>query len=124
MDYQAACEYATEEQGLNPALEALEAAGVPVSVDQTGGFCMCVRVQGEDPKIYVWVTASDIEAGLFIASLYRDGLYEDPADYCWECKGEQCYGHNDATDVRPEDLATVCRDLINPPSSPRGEVTA
>src|SRR3974390_3193759 len=50
MDYEAACKRAATDQGLDPVLSLLTGAGVPNSLDQTGGFCMAVHIPwGENP---------------------------------------------------------------------------
>jgi hypothetical protein len=43
-DYAAACEQATTTQGLDLAVQALRAAGLPVYVEQTGGMTMVATV--------------------------------------------------------------------------------
>jgi hypothetical protein len=53
--YELACRHAATDQGLDPALDLLRAAGLPVVVEQTGGFCMVLAVYGEDRR-YVMVT--------------------------------------------------------------------
>lgn len=42
--YSAACARAATAQGLDPIVTALRAAGYPVDVEQTGGFCMVAYV--------------------------------------------------------------------------------
>lgn len=44
MTYQDACDRAATDQGLDPITAALESAGIPRYVDQTGGFCMTVNI--------------------------------------------------------------------------------
>ena len=53
--YDLACRQAATDQGLDPALDALRGAGLPVTVEQTGGFCMVLAVYAEDRR-YVMVT--------------------------------------------------------------------
>jgi hypothetical protein len=54
MGYLAACRRATTAQGLDPVVAAIAAAGIRVSVDQTGGFTMCVRVNlTHDQWLYI-----------------------------------------------------------------------
>lgn len=65
-DYEERCYRAAEGQGLSTPLTRLAGAGYSVTVDQTGGFCMCLRVnatqvpaenrRGIPDTAYVWVT--------------------------------------------------------------------
>lgn len=55
-DYEANCRQATEDQGLTPVVEALKAAGFPVIVEQTGGFCMVATVYASDALSWVGIT--------------------------------------------------------------------
>lgn len=72
LDYAEVCEWHTTEQGLDPIVEALRAAGVPHTVDQTGGFVMCVRVPlCESDSPFLYVIASD-EPGTCFVSMYWD----------------------------------------------------
>jgi hypothetical protein len=57
-DYEAACKRAATEQGLDPVTEALQAAGLPVIIEQTGGMCMVAAVYDHDPERWVWITES------------------------------------------------------------------
>lgn len=63
--YQRACKESTESQGLADVVTALAVAMVPVTVDQTGGFCMCVRV-AHSAERYVYVTRSEIGDGYYV----------------------------------------------------------
>lgn len=63
--YRRACRDATVEQGLECAVVALAAAAVPVTVDQTGGMTMCVRVAASAER-YVYVTRSEIGDGYYV----------------------------------------------------------
>ena len=84
--YAARVEYATENQGLLPITDALARAGVPYTVDQTGGFCMCVNVPlAEGGTPYLYVTASDYDDGTAVVGMY------------WDC-GEANY-HSEGVDV-------------------------
>lgn len=58
-DYDARCAQAVEDQGLGPALAALHAVGIPATVDQTGGFVMCVRVERSRAE-YLYVTTTEL----------------------------------------------------------------
>lgn len=58
--YAEACERATTDQGLDPIVAALTAAGVPAGVDQTGGFCMCASVYAADDRNeYLYITSGE-----------------------------------------------------------------
>ena len=55
--YAEACETYATDQGLDPITRALAAQGIPATVDQTGGFCMCVRVDlVEGGAHWLWLT--------------------------------------------------------------------
>lgn len=54
--YVRACNRATTDQGLDGVVACLRMAGLPVDVDQTGGFTMCVRVQRPNQAGYIYVT--------------------------------------------------------------------
>lgn len=71
-DYDAQCAAAVERQGLTPALDALRAAGVTASADQTGGFTMCVRVE-RSAADYLYVTATEVGPdGTWMVYRYND----------------------------------------------------
>lgn len=53
--YAEACRRAATDQGLDPITARLDAEGIAYDVDQTGGFTMCVRVDGPDGW-YAYVT--------------------------------------------------------------------
>lgn len=46
-EYERTCRIAATEQGLDPIIETLRAAGIPAVVEQTGGFCMVASIYGE-----------------------------------------------------------------------------
>lgn len=118
MDYQEACQRAATQQGLDPATEALTAAGVPNVTEQTGGMCMVVRVQGEDPGVWIYLTGCECDDCLpHYAANDDDGdgqhaylvyLYHGPV-----CDDEGCEGHRLAAHhVDADDLAELCRDAL------------
>lgn len=65
MTYTEACERAATDQNLDPISEELSRHGIPHYIDQTGGFCMVVRVPlSEDGKHYLYMTdAVDYASG-------------------------------------------------------------
>ncbi|MBM3661165.1 MAG: hypothetical protein FJW95_16905 [Actinobacteria bacterium] len=71
--YEEACAFATTRQGLDPIVAAIAAAGIPVTVNQTGGFCMCVRVEHPTAAASVWVTVDQGD--------YNDARYGDDDDW-------------------------------------------
>ena len=81
---------------------------------------MCVRVQGEDWRRYVWITQSetclcvdevcDYSIAHATIATYYDGHYGSDHASCDEC-GEQCYGH-DVKDVGLCYLPTTVRDAL------------
>lgn len=78
MTYEEACVAAATDQGLDPIVAALEAAGVPVSVEQTGGFCMVAYVYGEsDGPVSVGITDAETigsgESGALVCRVTWDG---------------------------------------------------
>jgi hypothetical protein len=70
MDYDEQCKAATTDQGLDPVIEALTAAGIPHALEQTGGFTMAVTV--EAPSGTFAVTKDDG----YMLGHYPDGLWE------------------------------------------------
>lgn len=61
--YAEACRKAATDQGLDPATEALRAAGVEHEVAQTGGFCMVVEIPTGHGEAYLGVTAAAMYDG-------------------------------------------------------------
>ena len=53
-DYYRRCVAAADEQGLYPAVGVLVAAGIPVTLDQTGGMSMVLRAIHPDPTRTTW----------------------------------------------------------------------
>lgn len=88
--YEEACRRAATSQGLDPIRRALEAEGLATHVDQTGGFCMCLRVNSTVLQGgYVWVT-DDTPAGEeheYIVCLY--GPQDEETGYDQEALREQ-----------------------------------
>lgn len=74
MGYAEAVTQATTEQGLDPVIKALEDAGVPVSVEQTGGMVMVV---------YSYVDPDDADTAR-VGVTFEDGYlivgYQDAED--------------------------------------------
>ncbi len=69
IDYERNCREAASRQGLDP-LSELETLGYDYGVDQTGGYCMCGRVDRTDDKPgWVWIT---FESDGFLVIAYRD----------------------------------------------------
>ena len=72
LEYEAACASATRAQGLGEVVVALASALVPVVVDQTGGFTMCVGVYSTTvPGRYLWVTL-DSEPERYLVGRYEN----------------------------------------------------
>src|SRR5262245_20491831 len=74
--YEEACESATYAQNLHRIVVALAAAMVPVTVDQTGGFTMCVRVAPaglDNGATWLWITRTDIGDEGYCVCRYDDG---------------------------------------------------
>lgn len=70
MDYDERCKAATTDQGLDPVIEALTAAGIPHGLEQTGGFTMAVTV--ETPTGTFAITNDDG----YLLGHYPGGLWE------------------------------------------------
>lgn len=73
--YEQRCRDATTAQGLDPIVEVIRDAGIPVSVDQTGGFCMCVRVdlvEGNSQFLWLTVNDGDVYEGDVVIGRYWD----------------------------------------------------
>ena len=76
MTYAEGCAHAATAQGLDPITEALRAAGIPHRVDQTGGFCMVVRVPlTEADTVYLCATAGEV-GGTCDVGMYWDDCPE------------------------------------------------
>ena len=106
MDYGAACDFHATAQGLDPITEALRAAGIPYAVDQTGGFCMLVRVpltEGGDP--YLYVSASEVD-GTCVVGMYWDNCPN------WHSEGEDV-----AYNLPIDHLAHSVRLLVKAPEA-------
>ena len=76
-DYERACAWHAERQGLLPIMDALRHAGIPHTLEQTGGWCMVVAVRGEQPD-YVWVTADGPEGTAFVGWYPTEESAYDP----------------------------------------------
>lgn len=86
MDYDLACNSAATNQGLDPVIAALSAAGIPHDLEQTGGFVMVITVQA--PTGTYAITASETEADQYVLGFYpgttwTTGPHED-IDYADE----------------------------------------
>jgi hypothetical protein len=59
--YTEACDWHATQQGLDPIAAALKAAGIPHTVDQTGGFVMLVHVPLDEGQgqHWLWLSPSD-----------------------------------------------------------------
>lgn len=55
-DYTGACERAAEEQGVAQISRALSEAGIDNTIEQTGGFIMCVFVYDNKQNSYLLIT--------------------------------------------------------------------
>lgn len=95
MSYDEACERAATDQGLDPICDVLRGAGIPHTVDQTGGFTMCVNVPlVEGGTQYLYLTSED--------DLVLIGRY-------WDCLPVYCDGCGDIPD---SEYGTVTLDKV------------
>lgn len=98
-DYDADCRTAATRQGLDPLTEALAAANVPHTVEQTGGFCMAVVVPAADGGTYAAISdhpePRPWAVGFYPGDTWTEGLSAD----------------DDVTDYPPLDTTTVV-DLL------------
>lgn len=69
-DYDAACRKATTDQGLDPVIEALRAAGIPHELEQSGGYTMVVTV-----KVSEGMYAITNDGGFLLGHYPGDSLY-------------------------------------------------
>ena len=85
--YAARCAHATTSQGLDPIIDVLRAAGIPYTVDQTGGFCMCVRVPLiEGDSQYLYLTLAEgvyTNAGPGSVAIVRYWDHDNGENQCW-----------------------------------------
>lgn len=58
MDYDKACNMASDDQGITTIVNALSAQGITATVCQTGGFCMVADIELGDGW-YVWAMAEN-----------------------------------------------------------------
>lgn len=92
--YADACANATSAQGLDPVIDALTLAGVPVEVWQTGGFCMVAAVR-------------DIEGDGIIAITGEVGAHWYPTDELQEDSVEIACAPSGCVYETPEQLADL-----------------
>lgn len=73
IDYDEACKRAATDQGLDPVVAYLSEQRLPVTIEQTGGFCMVAAVYSESGN-YAWISASETESDTYLLGIYdRDG---------------------------------------------------
>jgi len=72
-EYLARCAEAATEQGLDPVVEALSAAGMTVEVEQTGGMVMVAYVYSADRTRWVGVTDEREGSGGYLVCVYGRG---------------------------------------------------
>lgn len=90
MDYEQACKQAATDQGLDPITDELARAGIPHTVDQTGGFVMCINVPlVEGGRQWLYLTSPDDDGNG--QPLILIGRY-------WDCEGTWCDGSCDVPD--------------------------
>lgn len=125
--------YATD-QGLDPITEALRAAGIPHTVEQTGGNCMGVKVPlDEGATSHVFLVNASFVMG-------EDDCSPDAAaaSRYWDCLGDgrcggQCegmdlelytWGRGDegASIIEPRDLPGALRENMDGAPCPCGGV--
>lgn len=86
--YLARCEAAAIRQGLGEPREALEAARVPVTLEQTGGYTMVLSVPAGSSHV-VWITCDGCEDEPYLLALYgvdAQGYMDDePTDGYRSC---------------------------------------
>jgi hypothetical protein len=85
-EYDAACERAATNQGLDPVMEALRAADIKYNLEQTGGFCMVVtvdvwdtvwRAEGERVGTIAITADGGYLIGYYPGNMWREGPHED-----------------------------------------------
>lgn len=57
--YDQRCIRAAKDQGLDPVCEVLRETGIAHTIEQTGGFCMAVRVAVPGSEAWYGITAGD-----------------------------------------------------------------
>jgi hypothetical protein len=106
-NYGLMCEQSATDQGLDPITERLRAAGIPHTVDQTGGFTMCVNVPlVEGGSEYLYITDADDP---FVAiGRYWDGGVDG-------CEWGQCWADypDTGTGVHIDDMVAHVRSLLS-----------
>jgi hypothetical protein len=110
VSYEDACACAATAQGLDPIADVLRAAGIPFTIDQTGGFTMCIRVpMTEDGRQFVYVTAGDVLDDYSLDGPISVGRY-------WECDSDEmpCYEDDEqwGGDVMVDGLPAFLRDQM------------
>jgi hypothetical protein len=71
LDYQTRCRLAATAQGLDPIIERLNDAGIPHSVEQTGGWVMVIEIPVTD-HTYIGVTADAAQPDHWVVVRYAD----------------------------------------------------
>jgi hypothetical protein len=84
--YERACNRATTDQGLDGVTACLRMAGLPVDVDQTGGFTMCTRVDRPNHGGYIYITWNGNDANdtnrSFLVGQYSDNEDDYESLHC------------------------------------------
>lgn len=70
-DYATSCARAAENQGLTEPRDLLTAAGIPTTIEQTGGFCMVLSIDPRPDRV-VWLTVDGDVDHPFLVCRYDD----------------------------------------------------
>jgi hypothetical protein len=97
MNYEAACKQATTDQGLDPILAVFTDEGLPIALEQTGGFTMVA---------YTYLNGRDMTAGAF-------GMTFESGEYMLcSYRDEEDEGAIVTTHADPRQIARMVRNAL------------
>jgi len=103
-DYARACERATTDQGLDPVVARFTAEGLPITVDQTGGFTMVARVQPREGRGEPWIGITEEDSG--------DGIDAPTYLVCEYANEDDFEGTIRSTDADLDQVVAFARALV------------
>jgi hypothetical protein len=111
MNYDEACAAATADQGLQPIIDTLTAAGLPHQVEQTGGFCMVVVIpldEGQTSFLNI------VDAYNYFGEPWSEAGEGFAGSRYWACNGDaMCEGQCEGQDIISGDYAMMSAPLCD-----------
>jgi hypothetical protein len=123
--YEEVCKSAATDQGLDPITAHLRKLGIPVVVEQTGGFCMVATVYLNDGHTeYIGITPGEYNdekkyrPGTWLVCFYPDREDIDPPVLDWHADSDRVVAliraHTNSTEVRLTTVTRVSEETLNP----------